>query len=66
MKKAKIEVYVVMNGTTQIFLNPTCDMGRLILDSISNPIIKPVSANYQLGSKSLANAFLIEEGGENE
>ncbi len=66
MKKAKIEVYIVMNGSTQIFLNPTCEMGKLILESIQNPVVKPVTANYQLGGKSLANAFLIEEKTDGE
>lgn len=66
MKKATIEVYTVINGSTQIFLYPTSEMGKLILEGIKNPVIKPVTANYQLAGKSLTNAFLIEEGGDNE
>lgn len=60
MKKAKIEVITVMNGTTQIFLVPTCDLGKMILESLQNPVVKQVSANYQVAGKSLANAFMIE------
>lgn len=60
MKKAKIEVITVMNGTTQVFLVPTCELGKQILDSLSNPVVKAVGANYQIGGKSLVNAFMIE------
>ena len=68
MKKSKIEVNLVINGSTRLFLTATDELSKAVLAEIArgNYEIHGVTGNFQLGHKSLVDSIVIEERQEDK